>query len=240
LLLPKSKGRGKEMNTNKTTARIVGALFLIAMVTSLVGGIWLESITGAAGYLGEISSQETQVLLGVLLELINCIVVVGIAAALFPLMKKHSGALAAGYLGTRVVEAVVLSVAAISPLLLVTLGQEYLAAGAPDAAFFQTAGALVMAARGHLASLLTPIVFSLAALLLYYFLYRSRLVPRFISVWGFIAVVSLFTWNMVEAFGMSISAGMVFALPMILNEIFLGIWLLAKGFDAPAVSPESA
>jgi hypothetical protein len=221
------------MNTNKTTARVVGALFLIAMVTSLVGGIWLESITGAPDYLGEVSTQKTQVLVGVLLELVNCVAVVGIAAALFPLMKKHSEALAAGYLGIRVVEAVILAIAAVSPLLIVTLSQEYVAAAAGDAASFQTAGALVMAARGHLASLLTPIFFSLAALLLYYFLYRSRLVPRFIPIWGFIAVAALFAWNMLEAFGLHISAGMVFALPMILNEIFLGIWLLAKGFSAP-------
>jgi len=206
------------------------------MVTSLMGGIWLESITGTPGYLVEAASQETQVLLGVLLELVNCIAVVGIAAALFPLMKVYNGALAAGYLGIRVMEAVILSIAAVSPLLIVTLSQEYLAAGAADAAYFQTLGSLVMAARGHLASLLTPIFFSLAALLLYYFLYRSRLVPRFIPVWGFIAVVSLFTWNMLEAFGLSISAGMVFALPMILNEIFLGIWLLAKGFSTPALA----
>ena len=224
------------MNANKTTARIVGALFLIAMVTSLVGGIWLESITAAPDYLVEVSAQETQVLVGVLLELVNCVSVVGIAATLFPLMKKHSEALAAGYLGTRVVEVVILSVAAVSPLLIVTLSQEYLAAGAADATSFQTAGALVTAARGYLASLLTPIFFSLAALLLYYFLYRSRLVPRFISIWGFVAVVSLFTWNMLEAFGLSISAGMVFALPMILNEIFLGIWLLAKGFSSPTLA----
>ena len=222
------------MKTNKTTARIVGAFFLIAMVTSLMGGIWLESMTAESGYLAELSSQGTQVLLGVLLELVNCLAVIGIAAALFPLMKVDSPALAAGYLGTRVVEVVVLSVAAICPLVLVTLSQEYVAAGAPDAAYFQTAGALVMAARGHLASLLTPIFFSLAALLLYVFLYRSRLVPRFISVWGFIAVVSMLTWNMVEAFGLSISAAMVFVLPMILNEIFLGFWLLVRGFSSPA------
>ena len=222
--------------STKTTARFVGALFLIAMVTSLLGGVWLESITGAPDYLVELSSQKTQVVSGVLLELVNCIAVVGIAAALFPLMRVHNEALAAGYLGTRVIEAVVLSVAAISPLLLVTLSQEYVAAGAPDAAYFQTAGALVMAARENLASLLTPVFFSLAALLLYYFLYRSRLVPRLIPVWGFIAVVALFTWNLLEAFGLSVSAGMVFALPMILNEIFLGIWLLVKGFNSPALA----
>jgi hypothetical protein len=233
------KERGK-MNTGKKTARIVGALFLIAMVASLAGGLWLESIVGAPDYLAAAYANETQVILGVLLELINCLAVVGIAAVLFPLMRRHSEGLAAGYLGTRVVEAVILSVAAVSPLLIVTLSQEYVAAGAPDAAYFQTAGTLIMAARGYLASLLTPIFFSLAALLLYSFLYRSRLVPRFIAVWGFIGVVSLFTWNMLEAFGMSISAGMVFALPMILNEILLGIWLIVKGFNSPAVSVESA
>jgi len=224
------------MSPNKTTARFVGALFLIAMVTSLGGGMWLDAIITAPDYLETVAAQDTQVLLGVLLELINCIAVVGIAAALFPLMKTHSGALAAGYLGTRVIEAVVLAIAAIGPLLLVTLSEEYQAAGALDPAAFQVAGTLVMAARGHLASLLTPIFFSLAALLLYLFLYRSRIVPQFISIWGFIAVVSMFTWNMLEAFGLSIEAGMVFALPMILNEIFLGLWLLVKGFDSPALA----
>jgi hypothetical protein len=221
------------MRTSKTTARFVGALFLIAMVTSLGGGLWLESMMAAPDYLDTLSSQSTQVLIGVLLELINCIAVVGIAAALYPLMKEQNGALAAGYLGTRVVEATILSIAAIGPMLMVSLSQEYLAAGASDAAFFQNAGSLVTAARGQLASLLTPVFFSLAALLLYIFLYRSRLVPRFISIWGLIAVVSLFTWNMVMAFGLSFSAGMVFVLPMILNEIFLGFWLIVRGFESP-------
>jgi hypothetical protein len=222
------------MSAYNRNARIAGALFLVAMVTSLMGGVWLESMVTAEDYLSTASANETQVLLGALLELINCLAVIGIAAVLFPLMRRHNEALAAGYLGTRVIEVVVLAVAAVSPLLIVVLSQEYLAAGAADAAYFETAGALVMAARGQLASLLTPIFFSLAALLLYIFLYQTQLVPRFISIWGFIAVVSLFTWNMVEAFGLHISAGMVFALPMILNEIFLGLWLLVKGFNSSA------
>jgi hypothetical protein len=228
------------MNTDQTSARIVGVFFLVAMITSLAGGIWLESVLTGPDYLETVAASETQVLLGVLLELINCLAVIGIAAVLFPLMRRHNEALAAGYLGTRVVEAVVLAVAAVSPLLIVALSQEYLAAGAADAAYFGTAGTLVMAARGQLASLLTPVFFSLAALLLYIFLYQTRLVPRFIPIWGFIAVVSLFTWNLLEAFGLSISAGMVFALPMILNEIFLGLWLLVKGFNSSPTSYESA
>ena len=222
------------MSAYNRTARIAGALFLAAMVTSLTGGVWLESIVTAEDYLATASANETQLLLGALLELTNCLAVLGIASVLFPLMRRHNEALAAGYLGTRIVEVVVLAVAAVSPLLIVTLSQEYLAAGAADAAYFETAGALVMAARGQLASLLTPIFFSLAALLLYIFLYQTKLIPRFISMWGLIAVVALFTWNMVEAFGLHISAGMVFALPMILNEVFLGLWLLVRGFNGSA------
>jgi hypothetical protein len=228
------------MNKNIKTARIVGALFLIAMVTSLVGGVWLESIASAPDYLASVSENETQVIIGVLLELVNCIAVVGIAVLLFPILKRLNEALALGYVGFRVVEATILFVAVISPLLLVTLSQEYAAAGAPDASYFQTLGTLVIAARAHLAGLLVPVLFSLGAVLLYYFLYQSKLVPRFISVWGFIAVALLFTWNLLETFGISISAGMIFGLPIILNEIFLGIWLIAKGFNSSAVASESA
>jgi Domain of unknown function (DUF4386) len=229
-----------KMNTGKNTARIVGALFLTAMVTSLVGGIWLESIISAPDYLTTVSANETQVIVGVLLELINCAAVVGIAVTLFPVLKQQSEALALGYVGIRVVEAVILVIAVISPLALITVSQEYVAAGSSDASFFQTLGTLVVTARTYLTGLLTALFFGLGALLLYSSLYRSRLVPRFISVWGLIAVVALWAWNLSEAFGMSISAGMVFGLPIILNEIFLGIWLIAQGFNPSAVASPSA
>jgi hypothetical protein len=159
---------------------------------------------------------------------------------LFPTLKKYSEALALGYVGFRVAESVILALAAVGPLLLITLSQEYMASGSSDISMFQALGGLVIAARGHLASLLTPIFFGLGALLLYYLLYRSKLVPRLISVWGLIAVVAVLAWNLLEAFGLSISAGMVFGLPIILNEIFLGIWLLAKGFNSSAIPAGSA
>jgi hypothetical protein len=222
------------MDESKTTARIVGALFLIAMVASLVGGGWLESITGAPDALTRAAGQRAQVVAGVLLELLNCAAVVGIAAGIFPVMRKHDEALAAGYLGARVIEAAVLSLAAIVPLVVVALSHEYGAAGSPaDAATFRVAAAVAIAARGHVASLVTPVFISVASTLLYVFLYRSRLVPRFLSVWGALAVAAMLAWNVLEAFGVRVPAGRVLALPMILNEVVLGIWLLMRGFAAP-------
>lgn len=228
-----------KMKPGRVNATIVGALFLLAMVTSLLGGVWLESIMDTPDYLVTVSANDTQVIIGVLLEIINCAAVVGIAVAIYPIFKTYNEALALGYIGFRVVEAVILIAAVISPLLLITLSQEYLSAQVSDTSYFQTLGTLYISERAQLTGLLTPIFFSLGALLFYYFLYQSKLVPRFISIWGFIAVVLLLTWNLLETFGVSISAGIIFGLPIILNEIFLGIWLIFKGYNLSVIAPEN-
>jgi hypothetical protein len=143
-----------------------------------------------------------------------------------------------GYVAFRVIEVAILVIAVISPLLLITLSQDYLAAGSTDAPYYLTLGTLLISARAYLAGVLLTIFFSLGALLFYYFLYRSKLVPRLISVWGLIAAVLVLAWNLLEAFGISINAGLIFGLPIILNEITLGIWLIVKGFNPSAIVPE--
>jgi hypothetical protein len=225
------------MNSSRRAAGIVGALFLIAMVTSLAGGIWLESMISVPDYLTTASAHDTQVLMAALLEIINGIAVIGIAVVIFSVLGRHDAVLALGYIAFRVLEAVMICAAASIPLSLVALSREYLAAGAPDVSYYQTAGTALMAGRAALAGLLIPVFFGLSALLLYTGLYQSKRVPRFISIWGFLAVGAVVTWNLLEVFGIGISWGMVLALPIMLNEIFLGIWLIVKGFDsAPLVA----
>ena len=222
------------MDTHKTTARIVGALFLIAMVTSLVGGIWLESIIAAPDTLVNVAEKDTEVVLGVLLELINGLAVIGIAVLLFPLLKEQDEASALGYVALRIIEAALIVAALCIPLALIPLGQDFVAADAAGASSLQAAGASFLAVRTVLTDQMLGIIFGLTALVLFYLLYRSRLVPAFISIWGLIAAVSILTWNLLEMVGLHIEVGMVFALPIILNEIFLGLWLIIKGFNEPA------
>lgn len=226
------------MNSSKKTAIIVGTLFLIAMVASLLGGGLVESAISTPDNLIAVSDNKTQVIIGVLLELVNAIAVVGIGALMFSILKRHHEALALSYLGFRIIEAVFCSVIVISPLSLITLSQGYLKAGATDAAYLQAAGTLFMAARASVSGLLIPVFFSLGALLFYYLLYQSKILPRFISVWGFIAAVLILTLNLLSLnleVGMGMGIGLAFALPMILNEIFLGIWLIVKGFNSLAI-----
>lgn len=220
------------MNTNKKTAKIVGALFLTAMMASLLGGGLVESVLSSPDTLKAVSENETLLLAGTLLELLNAIAVIGIAVLLFAHLRQHSLNIALGYLGFRVVESVFCSMIVIGPLSLIALSQEYLLSDAAQAAALSTAGTLAIAERASVASLLIPIFFGFGALVFYTSAYQSGLLPRPLAAWGLIGAVLILANCLLQAFNLELSAGvqMLFALPIILNEIFLGFWLIVKGF----------
>lgn len=225
---------------DKRTARVVGVLFLVAMVASLAGGVLIASVLDVPDYFTAVVEREAQVLAGVVLELVNATAVIGIAVLLFPVLKRFSEALALGYVALRVIEVAIAVAAVVSPLALIALSRTYATAAPVDAAALPLLGVGFLTVRAYLVGQLLGIFFSLAALILYYLLYRTRLVPRFLSVWGLIAVAAVFSWNVLELLGMHVSAGMVFGLPIILNEIVLGIWLIVKGFDPSAAVDDAA
>jgi len=229
------------MNAHRTTARVVGLCFLAAMAGSLIGGGLLETILSAPDYLLAAAEHQTQLIVGVLLELVNATAVLAIGFLMFPVLKKHNEQLAVGYLAIRSVEAVVCSIIVIGPLALLTLSREYGQAGAAEAAYLQAAGALGIAERARVVGLLIPLFFSLGAILFYTLLYRSRLLPRFISVWGFIGAALILIINIANL-GAELGLGvtLVFVLPIILNEIFLGIWLIVRGFNPSAAADDAA
>ena len=92
----------KNLNNHKKTARIAGVLFLIAMVTSLLGGGLLESILNTTDYITNISLNKSTVFFGVSAEIINGIIVTGIAFILFPILKIYNESFAIGYFGFRI------------------------------------------------------------------------------------------------------------------------------------------
>ena len=84
------------------------------------------------------------------------------------------------------------------------------------------------------------IVFCLGSLILYSVLYISRLVPRFISAWGFIAAIVLLTGSVLanidvftEISGLGLE--LMLATPIAVAEIMLSIWLIVKGFNPTAI-----
>jgi hypothetical protein len=74
-------------------------------------------------------------------------------------------------------------------------------------------------------------------LLLYGMLYQTKLIPRFISVWRLLGVAIVLANTLFEMIGVSLTnPGFL----MLANELFLGAWLIVKGFSASAVAALSA
>ena len=80
--------------------------------------------------------------------------------------------------------------------------------------------------------------------MLYSVLYKSKLVPRFISVWGFIAAIALLTGSVLANIdmltGISGLVELIFATPIAVAEMMLAIWLIVKGFNPSSIDSESA
>ncbi len=231
------------MNTNRKTAIIVGIFFLVGYVILIPGGFLVGSILNAPDYLIVTSANKPQVILGMFLELINAAAVVGIAVLMFPILKKQNEALALGYVASRIIESVILVVGGICLLLLITLSQEYVKAGGPDASYFQTLGTLFIAERAWNYQMVI-IVVSLGALMFYTLLFQSKLIPRFLSVWGLIGAVLSFAAGFLGMFGHRAGASIpastiILSLPIMLNELFLGIWLIVKGFNPSTIASQS-
>ena len=215
------------MNSNKKTARIVGLLFIAATVFSILGGLFIGPTLDDPDYLVKVSANENQVLIGVLFELVAAGAVAGTAIALFPIFKKHNEALALGYVAGRSIEGVFIIVGAIGALSLLTLSREYVA-GAPDASNFKTLGTVLLAERDWNFLVGPNLVFSLNALIVSYLLYQSRLVPRWLSVWGLIGAPLILGAGLLIMFGLPRSSplSLLLAAPIALFEM-----VLAVGFE---------
>jgi len=229
------------VDTHRKTAVGVGILFLVGYLGVFLGSAFYAPILDAPDYLGEVYPNKTQVIQGMLIELMNDAAVIGIAVMLFPILKKHGEAMALGLVGFRFMEAALLIASKVSVLSLIDLSQQFAQAGAPDQAYFQTLGDFALAVR-YWANQMSTVFFILGALVFYVILYRSRLLPRFISVWGLIAVASLIAAN---ALGVpdptqGFQPATVLYLAIFLSELLVAIWLIVKGFNPSAIASGSA
>ena len=231
------------MNSNRKTARIVGVLFITATVSAVLGTVvFIGPILNAPDYLTNISANENRLLIGVLFELITVVAVAGTGIALFPIFRKHNEALALGYAGGRIIESVFIVVTAVGALALLTLSRAYVA-GAPDASSFQTLGTVLLAERDWNFLIGPNTLFSLNALIVSYLLYQSRLVPRFLSVWGLIGAPLILAAGLLIMFGFprfSPISALLALLPIASFEMVLAVWLIVKGFNPSAIASGSA
>jgi hypothetical protein len=230
------------MNYFRKTAISVGVLFIVATVLGVLGRSFLQPILDAQDYLIKISANENQVIIGGLLALLAAFACAGIAIGLYPVLKKHHEALALGSVGFRLMEGMLYIIGVVALLSLLTLSQEYVTAGASNASLFQASGTSLLAVRDW-AGKLSIIAFTLGALMYYYVFYQSKLIPRWLSGWGFIGAALSLAGALLAISGQIIYFSTPFILiqlPIGVQEMVLAVWLIVKGFNPSAIASLSA
>lgn len=229
--------------TNRMTAIVVGVLYIIGTVTGILSVVFSTPILDGPDFLIKVSANENQFVIAALFVLLMGLALAMVPVMMFSILKEHNQALALGYVVFRgALETMTYVAMVITWLFLLIVGREYVAAGAPDASHFQTMGALLRDGHDAISPILI-IVFSLGALMLYYLLYQSKLIPRWISGWGFVAILLhlaagfLIMFHLMSAFS---TINIVVNLPIALQEMVMAVWLIAKGFNPSAVASGSA
>ena len=231
------------MNSNRKIAVIVGVLFIIGTVSGLLCAVIGNPILKASDYLIKISQNESRILTGTLLLFIMGVACAGIGLALYSILKKYSQGLAITSVGFRIIEGVLDIIAAAAFIILLALSREFVKAGTPDSSFFQTAGAVINAGLDWLSNVAALLSWCIAALMYYIVFYRYKLVPRWLSGWGFIAITLtiisslLVMFRLIPPFG---TIQTVANIPIGLQEMVLAVWLIVKGFNPNAIAPGSA
>ncbi|UCF13298.1 MAG: DUF4386 domain-containing protein [Thermoplasmatales archaeon] len=222
------------MDLFRKIAIIVGVLFITATVAGIVSGIFLGP-RNESDYLTAISANENQVIISAFFYAIMAVAVAGIAIVIYPVLKKYNEVLAIGYVGARLVEGILFAVGVTALLTLITLSQEFVAAGAPDASYFQTFGTVLKAA-GDWAYMLGELAFFLSALMLYYLLYKTKLVPQWLSGLGIIGAI-IWPVGSLSLAGPTYSG--YFYIIIFVQEMILAVWLIVKGFNPQVIKSKS-
>jgi hypothetical protein len=221
----------EELSSTRRTARIVGMLVLGGYLTYGVGSAIAGGIAAAPDYLSSVSAS-TLFTASAVWMLLNSALVIGIGALMLPILRPHNKNIALGYFATRVFEGIILAV--ISLLSLVIVSRSYTEAGAADASYFGTLGSLAINGN-FMAYNVAMVGLGLGSLFFCYLLFRSKLVPRFLAVWGLVGYAIFATGCVLEILGFA-GTGLVATIPGGLFEIFFGIWLIAKGFNPSAIT----
>jgi MFS family permease len=192
----------------RRTARIVGVLFLAGYVAYGVGSLIAQGVVNSADRSGYTALFVT----GAALMLLNSAFVIVIGVLMFPILRAYNEPVAAGYVGTRIFEGVVLAIGVVS--LSVLTGSHAIDV---NSVYYNVAEAGL----------------GVGSLFFCALLFRIGLVPRFLAGWGFIGYACFAVGNLLALFGVA-GAGLVGAVPGGLFEVTFAIWLIARGFASTA------
>ncbi|MFO1210688.1 MAG: DUF4386 domain-containing protein [Amaricoccus sp.] len=218
-----------------TLGRLTGVFFLITFVTAIpaVAVFYRPAIADPAFVLG--GGFDAGVASGAVLELALILANIATALTIYPVIAPRLPVLSLAYVAARLVECGFIGIGIVALLALNTLR---LGANGADPAMLVIAGQTLVAIHAWTFRLGPGVVVGVGnGLILGVAMWRARLVPRGLSIFGIIGGPALVAAGIAVIFGRIEAGGTtqaILTLPEIVWELGLGLWLLARGFpDAP-------
>ena len=216
------------MTADRKAAVWIGVLYIVGTAALVLSAVVTSGVLTGPDYLAQVAAQPGQVAVGALLVLLAGFALAMVPVVFWPVGRRYSETLAMGYVVLRgAIETVLYVVGALGWLLLIPLSTQ------PGSG--QLAG-LVRTTVAATWDQLLAIPFVLGALMFCALLYQSRLVPRWLSLWGLVGAVLYIVPPIGNMFGHSLGVLMA---PLALQEMVMAGWLIAKGFS-PAALADSA
>ena len=217
------------MNTINKTSRVLGAAFLLQFVTSFSSGLFIQPLWLVPGNIHEtmlkVAANPGLVITNILVDMLTALGVIFLGAILFASLRKQNEKIALVGFGFYILEGGLLAASKIATFSLLRISQAYASAGGPES--LQFFGNLALESMDFMGFTLHMVAFCLGAILFYYLLYKSGVVPRILSLWGLITVIPLLVGTLAALYEYEVP--MVISIPYIPFEFVIGIWILVKG-----------
>jgi hypothetical protein len=237
-------------STNKVTAvererqkdaqllgRLTGLFFLITYATSIppVLTLYVPALSDPAFILG--GGSDAGVTWGAILELLLIAANIASAIAIYPVLRRRFPVLSLGFVSARIMESAFIAIGIIAVLALNTLRMQ---AGDTDPAALTVVGQALVAIHDWTFKMGPGVVVGVGnGLILGYMMWKTRLLPRFLSILGLIGGPALLVGSagvMLGYFEFGSTVHGLTVAPEFLWELLLGIWLLVRGFSPTALA----
>lgn len=224
----------------RPAARIAGFLYLLTLLTANFAEFFSRGrliTSSAAQTTANIAASERLFRLGAVSNLLTFAGCIPLLLALYVVLKPVSKNLALLAAFWRLAECAIFSLVILNDFLTLRFlsGADYLRA-------FNARQLQALAytfAHAHDAGYLIGLMFyGLGSTIFSYLFFKSRYIPRALSVLGVFAslLVATVTLAIMVFPGLASVASPAFFVPSFLFELILGFWLLLKGIQTPAVA----
>ncbi|MBI9043475.1 MAG: DUF4386 domain-containing protein [Anaerolineaceae bacterium] len=225
--------------SNRKAVSGAGWLYVIGFAMGILS---VAYAVDTPDYLLKAAANANAVMIAAFFHLMMAPAYVGIAITLYPVLRQYHPHLAFGFASFRVIAGGFIILGVVFLLQILTLSQEFVRAGASGAAYFQTLGVLLQTGRDLVNHIGMTLAVSLSGLMFYAMLYQTRLVPRWLTIWGLVGttLVIIATFLVMFRFIDIITTRyLVLTFPMALQEMVFAVWLIVKGFNPTASESRS-